>query len=161
MGTRTCIKCFVSYAHVDRRTVVNFMQRLTVQLAPSRRYDYQVWWDTRIDTGQQWRDEIRRQLVACDVGLLLVSPGFLTSEYIAQHELPYFLGTSAKPALPIMLETIDWQRHDVKGLEHYQFFALDHTRAFADCTTPRLRGRFIARLFAQIEQHADRLCLQE
>jgi len=160
MEPRTYIKCFVPYAHLDRRIVANFMQRLTVHLAPSRRYDYQVWWDTRIDTGQQWREEIRQQLVACDVGLLLISPAFLTSKYIAQYELPYFLGANAKPALPIMLETIDWQRHDTKGLEPYQFFMLDHTRAFVDCTTHILRGRFIARLFAQIEQQADRLYAQ-
>ena len=99
-------------------------------------------------------------MAACQLGLLLVTPAFLTSKYIAQHELPLFVGDSAKPVIPVMLKTIDLQRHDTKGLEDYQLFRLDNARSFADCTTDALRRRFVEQLFIQIERRLDRLFTQ-
>jgi hypothetical protein len=77
---RTPIAFFVSYARADHRTVDTFLQRLMEQLAPSRRYAYTLWRDTRgVLVGEQWHDEIQQALADCQVGLLLVSPAFLAS----------------------------------------------------------------------------------
>ena len=154
---KTPVPFFVSYAHADQRTADDFLQRLRGQLAPSRRYDYTLWRDTMIAVGQRWHDEIQQALVTCKIGLFLVSPAFLISEYIVQHELPYFLGDAAKPVIPVMLQAIDFQRHDLQGLEHYQFFTLANAKAFAHCPTPALRSRFASTLFVQTEQRLDRL----
>lgn len=157
---RTPIAFFVSYAHTDQRTADTFLQRLTEQLAPSKRYAYTLWRDTGLLVGARWHDEIQQALTACQLGLLLVSPAFLASQYITQQELPRFVGDGAKPVLPIMLKAIDLQRHDVKGLEHHQFFHLDNAKPFADCLTDTSRCRFVERLFVQIEQRLDRLFVQ-
>lgn len=154
---KTPVPFFVSYAHTDQRTADDFLQRLRGQLAPSRHYDYTLWRDTMIEVGQRWHDEIQQALATCTIGLFLASPAFLISEYIVQHELPHFLGDAAKPVIPIMLQAIDFQRHDLQGLEHYQFFMLDRAKAFADCTTHTLRSRFARTVFVQIEQRLDRL----
>ena len=82
---KTPIPFFVSYAHADWRTADDFLQRLKRQLAPSRRYDYTLWHDTTIDVGQPWHDEIQQALAACKIGLLLMSPAFLDSDYIVQY----------------------------------------------------------------------------
>jgi TIR domain len=132
--------------------------RLTEQLAPSRRYAYTLWRDTGLlVVGERWHDEIPEGLAACQLGLLLVTPAFLTSKYIAQHELPQFVGDNAKPVIPVMLKTIDLQRHATKGLEDYQVLRLDNVRSFADCTSDALRRRFVEQLFVQIERRLDRL----
>jgi TIR domain len=157
---RTLVTFFVSYAHADRRSADTFLPWLTEQLAPSKRYAYTYWRDTAILVGERWHDEIQQGLAACQLGLLLVTPAFLASQYIGQHELPQFVGDGAKPLIPVMLKTIDLQRHDTRGLEAYQLFRLDNVRSFADCTSDMLRRRFVEQLFVQIEGRLHRLFAQ-
>jgi hypothetical protein len=55
------------------------------------------------------------------------------------------------------LKTVDLQRHDTHGLEHYQIFHLGSAKPFAHCTTAQHRHQFIEQLFVQIERRLDRL----
>jgi hypothetical protein len=154
---RTSIAFFVSYAHADQRPADTFLRLLTEQLAPSKRYAYTLWRDTNLLVGVRWHDEIQQALADCQLGLLLLSPAFLASEYITQQELPQFIGNDAKPIIPIMLKVVDLQRHDLKGLKDYQIFSLDRAQAFDNCTTNPIRRRFVEALFVQIERRLDRL----
>jgi len=154
---RIAITFFVSYARADLRLADAFLQRLQEQLAPSKRYAYTLWRDVKILLGERWHEEILQALDACQLGLLLLSPAFLTSPYIAQHELQRFVGEGAKPLLPVMLKMVDFRLHAMQGLEQYQVFRLDDTKAFAECTTDVLRHRFVERLFRQIEGRMERL----
>ena len=45
--------------------------------------DCLVWSDEQLRGGDHWRDEIRQQLSRCSVAVLLVSPQFLASGFIA------------------------------------------------------------------------------
>src|SRR5262249_26418914 len=154
---RTPIAFFVSYAHADQRPADTFLRLLTEQLAPSKRYAYTLWRDTNLLVGARWHDEIQRALADCQLGLLLLSPAFLASEYITQQELPQFIGNDAKPIIPVMLKLVDLQLHDLKGLRDYQIFSLDRAKAFDNCTTNPIRRRFVEALFVQIERRLDRL----
>ena len=154
---RTPISFFVSYAHSDSRIATTFISRLTEQFAPSGRYDYALWRDTGLLAGDRWHDEIAQALDACHLGLLLISPAFLASKYITQHELPRFVGNGAKPIIPVMLKAVNMQRHDLKGLEQYQIFRLDNVKPFSGCPTDATRRRFAEALFDQIENRLDRL----
>jgi len=77
-------KIFVSYSHKDK----DWLVRLQEQFAPLARGTLLVAWnDTQIAPGTKWREEIARAIDEADISVLLVSPGFLASDFIAQHEL--------------------------------------------------------------------------
>ncbi len=126
-------------------------------LAPSMSFDYTMWNDTQIILGEDWDEQIKNAIKECDFGLLLVSPAFLGSKYITSDELPIFT-SGDKPCFPILIQPVDFKRHDLKGLEKKQMFmykgeGFDEARAYGKCKRAR-RDDFILELFKKIE---DRL----
>lgn len=156
-GTRSRVRFFVSYARSNKRLADALLQRLQEQLAPSKRYEYVLWRDTEIGVGKLWYDEIRQALDQSELGLLLVSPAFLASPFITQKELPYFVGSGSKPVIPVLLQTVHFDRHDLKGLKDHQIFRLGDTKSFADCRDDLARRRFVEALFLQVERRLEGL----
>lgn len=108
---------FISYSHQDE----DFLRRLKVHLAPLE-HDGTVdrWDDTRIRTGQRWREEIEKALAAAKIAVLLVSADFLASDFIQSNELPELLKAEEQRGLVIMSVILKPCRFDRSALADFQ-----------------------------------------
>ena len=154
---RKKINIFVSYARANRNLAVKFLEKFHEQAMASRNYQYSFWRDNQILVGEKWHDEIKAALEQCDLGLLLISPAFLGSQYIGEHELPGFMGNKPRP----MLQPVDPEYQDLKGLQMSQIFKLDRpglrsSKSFGQCTGPQ-RDEFAQELFKQVEARLGKL----
>ncbi len=84
---------FISYHHKDQFWLHRLEQVLS-PLLPDRVIS--VWSDQSIKSGQDWRNEIDEVLANAAVGVLLISPDYLASEFLSAHELPYLLRTAKR-----------------------------------------------------------------
>src|SRR5262249_13334122 len=92
-------KVFISYSHKDRR----WLERLQVHLKDlERRGLVEVWDDTKLRTGTQWRDEISKALDSARAAILLVSADFIASDFIANDELPPLLARAEENGVVIL-----------------------------------------------------------
>ena len=159
--TRRKVTFFVSYARANKVLASSFLEKYDEQIRPSKRYDYHLWRDTGILVGEKWNNEILSALQKCDLGILLVSPRFLSSSYIGEKELPFFVGNDAKPVIPVMLQPVDLDRHNLKGIQEHQIYRLDlddfkHPRAYGECRRNR-RDDFVRYLFNNVELRLDKI----
>jgi hypothetical protein len=153
------INYFVSYSHRNRVLVQNFIERLDDVLTPSKQFEYSRWQDTDLTLGNEWMTQISAAIESCEFGLLLISPAFLASSFISNSELPKFV-SGEKASVPVMLQPVDFDRHDLKGLEKRQIFGLapkgsGDPKAFSECNTHR-RDAFVLELFRQIEMKLEK-----
>lgn len=90
---------FVSYSHKDKK----WMDRLRVFITPIEREGYvNVWDDTRIKTGHDWKSEIKAAIQAARAAVLLLSADFMASQFITDNELPPLLNKSLTKGLKII-----------------------------------------------------------
>lgn len=80
---------FISYAHDDDN---KWIDGLLTELQPfADRHGMEVWTDREIEPGDDWHLSIQNALDRAKVGVMLVSPRFLRSDYIKSDELPKML----------------------------------------------------------------------
>lgn len=149
------IKLFISYAHKNKQLVSDFRSRFDDHLHASINFDYQIWQDIEIKAGEVWEEGLLTSLKQCDLGILLVSPAFLVSNYIIDKELPLLLN-HGKIIIPVALYPIDFKHYDLHGLASRQFFLLnkasfDQPRSYAELKNRR-RDDFTLELFKEIEE---------
>ncbi|HEY4035924.1 MAG TPA: toll/interleukin-1 receptor domain-containing protein [Ktedonobacteraceae bacterium] len=90
---------FISYSHRDRR----FLKELRTHLAPYIRMEaVHVWDDTMIHPGTKWYEEITNALQSAKVAIVLVSPDFLASDFIARKEIPPLLKSAEQNGLKML-----------------------------------------------------------
>lgn len=107
MGTQADV--VISYAHADAAWKDHLCLQLGVLQQAGR---LSAWDDQRIAIGGDWRLEIDAALAAARVALLLVSPHFLTSRFIADVEIPTLLKRREQDGLrviPIIVQPCAWR----------------------------------------------------
>ncbi len=116
MTERTSV--FVSYSHMDKE----YLARLKVHIRPFERADLvELWSDTKIVPGSDWRIEIASAIDRAAAAILLVSADFLASDFIADNELPPLLEAAKEDGLrilPVILKPCAFT--DIDSLSRFQ-----------------------------------------
>lgn len=106
---KVMVRVFVSYSHKDEV----WKNRLVGQLEVLGDVGVDPWDDRRIAAGADWQAEIEDAIEACDVAVLLISAPFLTSGFIAGHEIPPLLKRRQEQGvrvIPLILSACQWPR---------------------------------------------------
>ncbi|MBZ0300624.1 MAG: TIR domain-containing protein [Anaerolineae bacterium] len=86
------MKIFISYARANKEVVLEILQPMK---------SHEIWFDDRLNIGQDWWVEIQHEIAACHCFMLLISPQSLISEY-CQKELEYARKLN-KPIAPVLI----------------------------------------------------------
>ncbi len=101
---------FISYSHQDRL----YLDRLLVHLQPlTRNGSLDVWADTKIKTGDRWREEITKALSSSRIAVLLISADFMASDFIINNELQPLLAAAevkGTKILPVIVSPCRFSR---------------------------------------------------
>ena len=121
----SAVKLFLSGAYADQVLKEDLVSRLTPRLKNVKKHDFARWEDSHILAGVEWSEEIDSRFDESDYVIQLVSPSFLSSDFIRDHEIPGRGKTPHKPTLPLMLKNVplngDYEFH---GIDKHQIFFL-------------------------------------
>ena len=80
-----------------------------------------LWDDTRIKAGAQWKKQIAQALEAADIAILLISHYFLASDFILDEELQPLLKTAEEKGLVILPVIVGHSRfQQTQSLSRFQ-----------------------------------------
>jgi serine/threonine protein kinase len=108
---------FISYAHEDRHWRDAFARMLDPACRAGR---ISLWSDVDIEAGRDWFASIERALARARVGLLLVSPHFLQSEFINTVELERLLSAAARGGVTLRWIPVSASLHAYTPLARFQ-----------------------------------------
>ena len=95
---------FVSYSHDDQ----DWRRKFTQILAPLvRNRRLELWDDTHIPVGDDWRRDIEEGVRRAGAALLLVTGSYLASRFIMEEELPALVAHRVR-LVPVLVEDCLW-----------------------------------------------------
>lgn len=109
-------KIFISYSHKDKK----FKEELETHLTPMMRNGVSLWSDKQIQPGSKWMNDIEAALAHASVAVLLVTPSFLSSDFIHKHELNPILQRAAAGGMRILWVLVRACAYDETSIKDYQ-----------------------------------------
>jgi hypothetical protein len=110
-------KVFVSYAHDDSE----WFDKLMTQLAPiARKFDKPIWSDLKLTAGENWRKGIGDALESSPIVILLVSPYFISSDFIHAHEFGVALEQARRGKKTLLWVYVTACPFESTGMADYQ-----------------------------------------
>ena len=104
------VRLFYSYSHKDEtlrnelETHLKLLQRVGL---------IEAWHDRKIEAGDDWKEQIDRNLEDADIILLLVSADFIASDYCYEKEMKRALEREKNRqarVIPVILRDVNWGR---------------------------------------------------
>ena len=111
-GTGNSLKGFITYSHEDTAAKDELQERLAVM---EQKSELTTWHDGEITAGDEWYENISKNLAEADILLYLVSAASLASKN-CNKELAEALESNTK-VIPIILEHCDWIQHQISDFE--------------------------------------------
>ena len=161
---------FISYAHADNESnnpKERWLERFIQFIKPLvRQEEFTVCSDQDIKMGDKWHDHIQEHLNGAKAVVLLVSPAFLASDYIANSELPVILKNTAEKGvkiLPILISPSIFKRAKFKypdfkkGPEEFTLASLQSANPPSKTLIEMSEGEQNRVLLSVAEQLADLL----
>jgi hypothetical protein len=143
-------KVFISYSHDDAK----WLDELRMHLEPYIRDErITVWDDSMIKAGEVWEESIRQALASAKVAVLLVSPAFLASKFIAEQELPPLLEAAKNEGVTILWVPVAYSSFKITPIAAYQA-AHSPEKPLAELS-PAVRPRALVKISEVIFQEYD------
>jgi internalin A len=121
---------FISYSHKDNK----WRDDLDTHLKPYLRDgSIKSWSDKQISPGSQWFTEIETALTNTQVAVLLVTPDFIASDFVHEHELGPFLKGAKEGGVRILWVAVRASSYKKTALKDYQA-VLDPSQPLANMT---------------------------
>jgi hypothetical protein len=108
---------FISYSHRDKE----WRKDLEIHLKPYlREGSITSWSDEQIVAGSQWLGEIKSALAQTKIAVLLVTPDFIASDFIHEHELGPLLKEAKQGGVKILWVPVRASAYKKTALKDYQ-----------------------------------------